>query len=137
MMERLRGALIRDEGLQLRPYKDSVGKLTIGVGRNLEDVGLSRAEVDLLLDNDIARVRLELARFHWFTNLDTVRQAAIINMGFNLGLGGLLGFRQMIAALERQDWDGAAAAMLDSRWAEQVGMRAQRLANQVRSGEWA
>lgn len=137
----LRSQLIRDEGVELTPYRDSVGKLTIGVGRNLEDVGISRAEADYLLDNDIARAKIALNQaLPWTANLDAVRRAVFINMVFNMGLGnserGLLSFRNTLAAAERREWGVVAAGMRASKWARQVGDRAERLARQIETGEW-
>lgn len=120
--------------MRLKPYRDTAGKLSIGSGRNLDDVGISSAEAYFMLDNDIAERQESLSRFSWFTKLDPIRQAALVNMAFNLGLPRLLGFYEMIAALEVQDWESAAEEMLDSRWAKQVGARAQRLALQILEG---
>lgn len=133
----IRDQLIRDEGLRLHPYKDSVGKLTIGVGRNLDDVGISKAEAALLLDNDIADAvqRLETA-FPWAAALDDVRKAVLINMTFNMGIQGLAGFKNFLAAVQAGDYSKARDEMLDSIWAEQTGPRAQRLAIQMESGTW-
>lgn len=133
----LREQLLRDEGLRLKPYKDSVGKLTIGCGRNLDDVGLSLTEAEYLLDNDIVRAAAAvLAHIPWTHTLDEVRRAALTNMCFNLGVKGLLGFKKSLAAMERGDWRTAAVEMLDSKWAKQVGVRAERLAKQIATGEW-
>jgi lysozyme len=132
----LREQLIRDEGRRLRPYRDSVGKLTIGVGRNLDDVGISPAEADFLLDNDIARATAEVRTFlPWTETLDEVRREALVNMAFNLGIGGLLGFRLMLAALRGGDYASAAAEVLESRYAQQVGPRAHRVSKQIETGE--
>lgn len=133
----LRDQLLRDEGVRLKVYKDSVGVLTIGVGRNLEDKGLSLAEAELMLDNDITEFTAAvLAALPWTARLDEVRRAALINLAFNLGVRGLLGFQKALVAIEAGDWFTAAAHMMDSRWAKQVGIRAERLAEQMRSGEW-
>jgi len=139
----LRDQLLRDEGCRLRLYQDQVGKWTIGVGRNLQDVGISQAEADFLLDNDISRASAAvIAHLPWTMTLDEVRRAVLINMAFNMGIGnaakrtGLLGFPKLLAACERGDWATAATEMLDSKWAGQVGVRAERLADQMRSGEW-
>lgn len=133
---KLRAALVADEGLRLRPYTDPVGKITIGVGRNLTDDGISATEAMALLDADIDRTRTELhAAFAWFDGLDDVRQRALVNMAFNLGLPRLRGFVQLLDRLEAGDYPGAAAAMLESRWASQVGARATRLAAMVRTGQ--
>lgn len=131
----LKEQLRRDEGFRLKPYRDTVGKLTIGCGRNLDDKGISGAEALMLLDNDIAEVTASLQGFPWFRALDEVRQGVLVNMGF-MGIGKLLEFRQMIAALEALDYEQAAAEMLDSTWAGQVKGRAIRLAQQMRTGEW-
>ncbi|HZR03635.1 MAG TPA: glycoside hydrolase family protein [Burkholderiales bacterium] len=124
-----------DEGVRGKPYRDTVGKLTIGVGRNLDDVGLSPDEIDYLLDNDVTNAEI-VARilFPSFNSLSDNRRAAIINMALNLGQERLAGFHDMRAAVERQDWAGAATAMLDSRWAGQVGKRADRLAQMIKEG---
>jgi len=133
----LREQLIRDEGLRLFPYRDSVGKLTIGVGRNLDDVGISMDEATMLLDHDIARADAAVAtRLPWAAGLDPVRRTVLINMAFNLGINRLLRFRLALAAMEVADWSTAAIEMLDSTWARQVGARADRLAAQIISGEW-
>lgn len=139
----LRSQLLRDEGLRLKPYKDSVGKLTIGCGRNLDDVGISLDEADLMLDNDIHRARAAtLSHVPNAHTLDEVRLAVLIAMAFNLGIGaatkgtGLLGFPKLLAAVTATDWDTAAKEMLASKWRRQVGVRADRLAEQMRLGEW-
>jgi lysozyme len=128
--------LRRDEGVRSKPYRDTVGKLTIGVGRNLDDVGLSDEEIDYLLANDVARVKAEMdLAIPWWRDLDAVRQRALVNMCFNLGIHGLLGFRNTLAAIQAHDWPKAAAGMLESRWARQTGARAHRLAHMMETGE--
>lgn len=132
----LREQLLRDEGCRLKPYRDQVGKLTIGVGRNLDDVGLSQTEADFLLDNDISRATAAvIARVPWAMTLDEVRREVLINMAYNCGIAGLLGFKKMLAACERGDWAAAKTEMLASKWAGQVGERAERLAEQMVTGE--
>ena len=135
-MNRLTKQLIRDEGLKLKPYTDTVGKLTIGVGRNLEDNGISEAEAIHMLQNDINTSERELSRYSWFMQLDPIRRDAIINMHFNLGLPRLLTFRSMIAALDDGNYTKAANEALDSKWAQQVGERATRIAKQIKTGEY-
>jgi len=129
--------LIRHEGLRLKPYTDTVGKMTVGVGRNLTDVGISKQEAMYLLHDDIQRVQAELAQQPWFSGLNEARQMALTDMAFNLGLQGLLGFKKAIEALQGGDFQAAATEMLNSKWAGQVGARAQELANIVRTGELA
>lgn len=126
--------LIRHEGIELKPYRCPAGKLTIGVGRNIEDVGITRGEAVDLLRNDIARVEKELMQFHWYSNLNKVRRNAMIDMCFNLGISRFKKFEKMLAALEFHNYGLAAKEMLDSRWAEQVGDRAQELAEMIRTG---
>lgn len=127
--------LRRDEGVRLKPYRDTVGKLTLGVGRNIDDVGITSEEADYLLENDIGRAMAELDRaLPWWRGLSEARQRALLNMAFNLGLSRLLGFRGMLGALQAGDWGRAAAEALNSRWAGQVGARAQRLAEMIREG---
>lgn len=129
--------LKRDEGIRKFPYLDTVGKSTIGVGRNLDDVGLSPDEIDLLLENDIKNATDSLeAAFPWSMGLDDVRKAALVNMTFNMGIGGLSGFRNFLAKMQAGDYASAAVEMMDSRWAQQVGSRANRLSIQIESGQW-
>lgn len=129
--------LRRDEGLRLKPYRDSVGKLTIGHGRNLDDRGISEAEADMMMKNDVAEVYCALsANLPWSDNLDDARRAVLANMAYNLGIGGLLGFHKTLYFVQTGDYASAASAMLSSKWAHQVGKRATRLAAQMRSGEW-
>lgn len=125
------------EGVSLKPYTDTVGKLTIGVGRNLTDRGISEEESDVLLLNDIGRVRVELHEtFPWFDALDSVRQAAIVNIAFNIGLTRLRTFRKALAAMAHKQYGQASDEFMDSKWARQVGARAAELAAQIRTGTW-
>ena len=123
--------------MELKPYRDSLGILSIGVGRNLDEVGITEGEAITLLDHDIDRARADLARaFPWTNNLDPVRRDALTNMCFNMGIGRLRGFGKMLRALEAGDWLEAAAQALESRWAVQVGSRAKELAQMIRSGAY-
>lgn len=129
--------LKRDEGTRLKIYQDSVGKWTIGTGRNLSDVGISQDESDFLLKNDIDKATQQLAEsIPWTSQLDDARHGALVNMAFNLGIHGLMGFKNTLAMIQAGDYTRAAANMLDSKWAEQVGPRAHRLAKQIETGEW-
>jgi lysozyme len=133
----LEDQLRRDEGVRLRPYRDSVGKVTIGVGRNLDDVGISEKEADLLLANDIQSATISLeANFPWTMELDQVRKGALLNMAFNMGVRGLAEFRDFLEKMQAQNFRAAAGAMLDSLWARQVGARATRLSIQIETGFW-
>lgn len=134
-LESLKASLIRDEAIRLKPYRDTVGKLTIGVGRNLDDVGITISEAMFLLESDIAKVTRELSlKFEWWLKLSDVRQQAIANMAFNLGVPRFSGFHKLIAALDAKDYVVAAAEMMDSEWAKQVGDRAKRLEAMMISG---
>ncbi len=133
--EKLIKLLITHEGLRLKPYRDTRGKLTIGVGRNLDDVGITEEEAIYLLKNDIKRVLDFLKeRLPYWNGLTETRKMALVDMCFNLGPGGFLSFKRMLAALERGDYEQAAREMLDSRWARQVGRRAEELAEMMREG---
>ena len=134
-LQKLIEELKRDEGVKFKPYHCSADKLTIGVGRNLEDVGISESESDFLLANDIDNCVSELERtFNWYSNLSDVRKRVMINMCFNLGLSRLLNFKKFLSAIEAADWEEAGVQMLDSKWARQVGPRATRLKDMMVEG---
>lgn len=137
--DRLRDQLVRHEALRLRPYVDTVGKLTIGVGRNLDDTGITPDEAMYLLSGDIDRATRGLvARYpNWFPALDPVRQAVLVNMAFNLGQAGLASFTHTLASIARGEYVQAASQILESKWARQVGARARELSAQMRTGEWS
>jgi lysozyme len=125
------------EGVRLKPYTDTVGKLTIGVGRNLDDKGITQEEAEYLLSNDISAAWLSLvSRLECFSRLDTVRQAVLLDMAVNLGTDGLLRFRKTLVCVAGGKYEEAADEMLNSKWAEQVGARAKRLSWMMRSGIW-
>lgn len=131
----LQQQLLRDEGLRLKVYVDTVGKRTIGVGRNLDDVGITNSEALLLLDHDIDRAEQAcVSVFPWFGDLDPVRQRVLINMTFNLGIGSLQTFTHTLEAVKDGRYKTAALAMVNSKWAQQVGARAVRLASMMESG---
>lgn len=133
----LRDQLMRDEGLRLKAYVDTRGKTTVGYGRNLTDAGLSFKEAQMLLDNDIARITAEVvALLPWIKDLDEVRQAALLNMAFNVGPHGLLESPKMLRHAQAGEWAAAAAEMVSGPWSQQVGARAIRLQRQLESGEW-
>lgn len=128
--------LRRDEGVREKPYKDSVGKTTIGVGRNLTDVGLNAEEIEFLLANDIDRAATAAQRLvKTFDTLSETRKAVLVNMAFNLGYIRFSGFKRMIEAVEERRFKDAAAEMLNSTWAQQVSSRAVRLSQQMSEGD--
>ena len=127
-----------DEKEVLHAYQDSFGYLTIGVGRLIDSRrggGITRAESAYLLNNDIETKYAELlAALPWVKTIDDVRQNVLMNMAFNLGVPGLLGFKLTLAYVRGGHYDMAASEMLNSVWAKQVGDRARRLAAQMRDG---
>jgi len=137
---RLREQLKYDEGVMPSAYQDSEGYWTIGVGRliDAEKGGRLRDdEIDYLLNNDLDEVINQVTReFPWYGDMNDPRQEVICNMVFNLGLNGFKGFKKMIAACERHDWETASVEMMDSKWSRQVGQRAVRLSDTMRKGEW-
>jgi lysozyme len=136
-LDHLQKSLVLHEGLKLKPYQCTANKTTIGVGRNIEDNGITVNEAMMMLNNDIDTCIAELGRNlpGWKLH-DEVRQNVLIEMVFNLGMPRLLTFRKMLAALAAYDYDQAAKEMLDSRWAVQVGGRAKTLAQMMRTGKW-
>jgi len=128
--------LKRHEGVELKPYKCTSDKLTIGVGRNLEDVGISEAEAEYLLMNDLSRFMKMANEFDWYAGLNDARKAVIISMLFNLGRGGFNKFLKFKQALAEGDYLTASREMLDSRWAKQVKGRATELSKQMETGKW-
>lgn len=161
--QRLLEQLRLHEGLRLSAYLCPAGYWTIGYGRNLESVGLSdseqqmlfgevldrvgyierlkdnpitQAQADELLLNDLARVERDLSRYLNLELFNAPRQAVCLNMAYNIGVSGFLRFHRAIAAMQSGHWEDAAHELLDSRWAMQVGRRAKELAEQTRTGEW-
>ena len=124
----------KHEGFSGKAYLCPAGRLTIGYGRNLEDRGITKSEAEYLLTNDIIELTERLQYVPAFKTLDTVRQTVLVDMAYNLGIDGLLGFKKMLACIVASDYDGAAKEMLDSRWAKQVGSRATELAGMMREG---
>ena len=140
-MEKLIAMLKRHEGVETHAYECSEGKVTVGVGRNIDQeggIGLSDDEVDYLLQNDIERVVKELAaEYPWFSDLDDVRRDAMVDISFNLGATRLRLFKRAIAAMETGKYKEAATEFLDSKWARQVGGRALELTDMISSGTYA
>nr|MDK2851225.1 lysozyme [Candidatus Cloacimonadota bacterium] len=106
LMNRIKAQLVRHEGLRLKPYRCTADKLTIGVGRNLDDCGISQTEAYMLLKNDIWKCEKQLLDEipEKYNALDEVRKSVLLNMCFNLGIGGLLGFKNTLAFVKAGDW---------------------------------
>ena len=135
-MRSLTEQLVRHEGLKLTPYFCTANKLTIGVGRNLEANGISRAEAMFMLENDIVKVMNELDdQLPWWKELSTVRQHVLVDMAFNMGTFGLMKFQKTLQAIKEERYADAAAEMLDSKWADQVGNRAVALSRAMESDQ--
>jgi lysozyme len=129
--------LLSDEGLRLKPYRCTAGKLTIGVGRNLDDRGITQDEAMYLLANDVRRVYGEVSSaLPWFIKLNDARQNVLLNMAFQMGTVGLLKFRNTLDHIRAGEYNQAATAMMQSLWARQTPARAKRLADQMRSGNF-
>ena len=138
-MSNLIEMLKRHEGVRSLVYLCSAGYETIAVGRNIAEsgLGLSDDEIEYLLKNDIERVRQELTdNYFWFPALNEARQDAMIDICFNLGLTRLRGFVNAIEAMSREQIDVAADEFMDSRWATQVGNRANEITEMIRVGEY-
>lgn len=137
LVRQLRG----DEGSSATAYKDSLGLWTIGVGRLIDPskpgAGLRPAEIDMLLANDVQDRVLALAKaLPWMIDLDEARQGVLLNMSFQMGVAGLLGFARTLSMVRAGQYSEAATAMMQSKWAQQTPNRADRLAQQMRTGVW-
>ena len=136
-MNKLIEQLKRHEGIELKPYQDTVGKWTIGVGRNLDDIGISEQEAEMLLLNDIKEAERQLiTTMPWTQELDEVRFSALLNFVFNVGIGTASKFVNAMGLLKDEKYDMAADEFLQSKWARQVGNRAIEVTDQIRTGEW-
>jgi len=138
-MSKLLDLIKEHEGIVPHAYTDSRGYLTIGVGRLIDEkLGgkLSDDEIDYLLSNDLNRCLEEAATYPWYAGMNEARQAVIISMLFNLGKPNFDKFQNMQAALLVGDYGLASREMLNSRWANQVGKRANELSEMMESGGW-
>jgi lysozyme len=142
--EQLAKQLDRDEANKLKMYRDSRGILSIGRGHNLEAKPISTRASDVIFDDDIEDAKRELFKhLPWTADLDEARQGVLLNMTFNMGVGGLLAFEKTLAFVQAGQYSQAADEMMKSKWAFQVGDgpglkldRAERLAIQMREGIW-
>lgn len=129
-----------DEGEVLHEYKDHLGYSTIGVGRLIDKKkggGISKEESAYLLSNDIMRFSIELDRkLPWWKSLDDARRGVLLSMAFQMGVDGLLGFKNTLAMIQKGDYNAAASGMLNSLWARQTPERAKRMSEQMKTGEW-
>lgn len=144
--ERFLAQLARHEGLRLKAYRCPSGCLTIGYGHNLDASpvpgiharsAITRKKAQALLRTDAAQAEREVREaFPWVSRLVEARVAVLVNMAFNMGIPRLKGFVRTLSAIRNGHYDAAANAMMESRWASQVGRRAVELARQMRTGCW-
>lgn len=138
-MDRIIARLVEDEGEVLHAYPDHLGFTTIGVGRLIDPRkggGISRDESRYLLANDVRKWVAVAGQWPWFEKLDWPRQGVIICMLHQLGAKGVSAFRKMLSAIERKDYEAAAAEMLNSAWHRQTPKRCELMARVMRSGVW-
>lgn len=134
--QKLRARLAGEEKVMRFPYVDSLGVLSIGIGRNLRDKGISVEEALYLADNDIMDAEKEIWHYcsDWYASLGDARKSVIVDMVFNEGIGHLLGFKNMINYIKIKNYVGAAHEMMASEWARQVKGRASKLALIMETG---
>ena len=137
-LEKLRAELIRDEALRLMPYVDTVGKVTIGVGRNLTDKGITNEEANLMLDNDIQEhLKLLDDNLEWWRTMTDNRQRVLANMAFNMGVPNLITKNpKMLALMKAGAFVAAGNEVLNGPWSSQVKGRAFRISEQLKTGKW-
>lgn len=139
-MSNLSIQLLRDEGEVLTAYTDTLGFLTIGVGRLIDKRrggGITQDESAYLLANDIKRkTQAVFDALPWAENLDEARQGVLINMAFQLGINGLLDFKNTLQFIKDKDYTNAAIGMGNSLWAKQTPARCVRLQKQIITGVW-
>jgi lysozyme len=137
--DQLQQYLVIAEGLRLKPYTDTVGKLSIGIGRNLTDVGISTEEAYYLCDNDIHKAeRAVVKRYPWSQDQDLVRQVVLVELMFNMGPGGLASFVNTLRAFERQDYPAVVEGLKRAKWYRDVQpSRSARIFQMLLSGNWA
>lgn len=140
MRENIIRSLRGEEGEVLHEYKDHLGYSTIGIGRLIDKRkggGITKDEAAYLLGNDVDKVVDQLnKRIPWWTQLDDSRKGVLVNMAFQMGTDGLLGFKNTLAMIQRGDYNNAANGMMNSLWARQTPARAKRMAEQMRTGKW-
>jgi lysozyme len=140
MKERLTKQLRRDEGERFSAYQDHLGYWTIGVGRLIDARRggvISAEESAYLLSNDIdSRIKSLEKHLPWFNDLDEARRGALVNMAFQMGINGLLGFKNTLEAVRTGNYEQAAKGMRESKWYTQTPNRAERIAKQMETGEW-
>lgn len=140
MIDNSHEQLIRDEGEMLHAYQDHLGFWTLGIGRLIDKRkggGISHEEAVFLLNNDIDKRTTALkTQLPWAASLDAARFGVLLNMSFQMGVEGLLGFKNTLSMVRQGQYTQAAIGMLNSKWAGQTPERALRLSNQMKTGVW-
>lgn len=124
-----------EEGFEPKPYKCTEGKLTLGIGFNLEAIEMPEHIAMMWLDHILDELTRDLEQESWFRDLNEARKVVILDMAYQLGINGMLKFQKMINALRWERWDEAANELLDSKYAKQTPNRAHRNANILLTGE--
>ena len=135
-METLEQRIKMHEGFRAFPYLDTTNNLTLGYGRNLTDNGISKQEAIVMLQNDIDRAKADYHKLPAAVrdNCNTIRREVLVEMIFQLGLGGVLKFKRMLRAIQNNDFERAASEQIDSLWGRQTPNRAHELAGLMRKG---
>lgn len=135
-MGMFRKLVVLNEGKRNQMYKDGLGIETIGIGHNLRDKPISDRAVQIIFEDDIAEIFPQLDKhLPWWRDLDDVRQCAIADMAFQMGVGGLLGFRNTLVLIHAGQYTEAAAQMRQSKWHEQTPVRCERISLMIETGE--
>jgi lysozyme len=133
-----RDLIIRHESIKLKPYYDTATppRLTIGCGRNLSNVGISMDEALYMLDADMAKVHVACDNYPWFKKLSDAREAAMMDLVFNLGYAGIAKFPKFLTAMSVGNWNDAANELVNSAWYNQVGVRGPEIVALIRTETW-
>lgn len=140
-MQKLEAQLTLDEGKRFMPYKDSTGHLTVGIGHNLDanplpgqKYPMTEAQVDALFAQDVA-IAVKTLNTHllWWEQLDDPRQRVMIDLTFNLGIGGLQTFTTFLHYMRTENYDMAAKDLEGTLWYRQVGTRGPRVVALLKS----
>lgn len=130
---KLKRSLVKHEGCRKFPYVDTKGKITVGIGYNVSDRGMSEIWIEQQYEEDVSYFQKELSKFPWFIKLNDDRKIVLMDMAF-MGLQRFLNFKRMINAIEENDFKTAALEMLNSDWAKEVKNRALDLAQGMSTG---
>lgn len=125
-----------NEGFRAKPYFDSKGFITIGYGRNLQAVGISKKTAQIMLEEDISKCKKQLVKHYpWYLERKYNVQVVMIDMCYGLGFYGLAKFKNMLAALLAENYVLAAEELLNSPYGEDLPNRSQRNADLITGGK--